>query len=228
MLKNTKTNESGRSMVEMLGVLAVIGVLSVAGIAGYTTAMRSYRTNEIVNAASMLYVMAMAQNAGNGASGDVTYASLNNGTNPSGVSDITYTNGSITIKFNTKEDCDAAKAKLGDKAGECPATATDGAYPLTVTLGDAKQTGKTDDECALESDCIGAGCYYMDGPISGCYGSKSSAKSSCESSTDLPGLTFSEQSDNFAICTQFIVILVLVILQQTNNIRTSYDLTKTS
>ena len=28
------TNESGRSMVEMLGVLAIIGVLSVGGIAG--------------------------------------------------------------------------------------------------------------------------------------------------------------------------------------------------
>jgi Tfp pilus assembly protein FimT len=30
----TKFNEAGRSMVEMLGVLAVIGVLSVAGILG--------------------------------------------------------------------------------------------------------------------------------------------------------------------------------------------------
>ena len=30
----TKTNQSGRSMIEMLGVLAIIGVLSVGGIAG--------------------------------------------------------------------------------------------------------------------------------------------------------------------------------------------------
>ncbi len=47
-----KTNESGRSMVEMLGVLAIIGVLSIGGIAGYTTAMNRYRANEIIDMAS--------------------------------------------------------------------------------------------------------------------------------------------------------------------------------
>ena len=52
MLKNTKTNEQGRSMVEMLGVLAIIGVLSVAGIAGYSNAMNKYRANELLNEAS--------------------------------------------------------------------------------------------------------------------------------------------------------------------------------
>ena len=46
--KMTNTNESGRSMVEMLGVLAIIGVLSVMGIAGYTQAMKKYRINETV------------------------------------------------------------------------------------------------------------------------------------------------------------------------------------
>ena len=47
-MKNT--NESGRSMVEMLGVLAIIGVLSIGGIAGYTMAMNKVRANEIVGA----------------------------------------------------------------------------------------------------------------------------------------------------------------------------------
>ena len=47
-----KASEMGRSMVEMLGVLAIIGVLSVAGIAGYTTAMRKYRANELLNEAN--------------------------------------------------------------------------------------------------------------------------------------------------------------------------------
>jgi len=45
----TKINELGRSMVEMLGVLAVIGVLSVAGILGYKFAMNKYIANETVN-----------------------------------------------------------------------------------------------------------------------------------------------------------------------------------
>ena len=51
------TNESGRSMVEMLGVLAIIGVLSIGGIAGYTQSMKKYRVNEAVNAVTMGAVM---------------------------------------------------------------------------------------------------------------------------------------------------------------------------
>ena len=35
-----KTNETGRSMVEMLGVLAIVGVLSVGGVYGYGVAMK--------------------------------------------------------------------------------------------------------------------------------------------------------------------------------------------
>ncbi len=47
-----KTNETGRSMVEMLGVLAIIGVLSIGGIAGYVSAMNRYRANEVLDTAS--------------------------------------------------------------------------------------------------------------------------------------------------------------------------------
>ena len=49
-----KTNQSGRSMIEMLGVLAIIGVLSVGGIAGYSKAMSKYRTNKSIDQVSML------------------------------------------------------------------------------------------------------------------------------------------------------------------------------
>ena len=41
-----KTNNSGRSMVEMLGVLAVISVLSVGILAGYSKAMMQYKLNK--------------------------------------------------------------------------------------------------------------------------------------------------------------------------------------
>ncbi len=47
-----RTNETGRSMVEMLGVLAIIGVLSIGGIAGYTMAMNRYRANEVLDMAT--------------------------------------------------------------------------------------------------------------------------------------------------------------------------------
>lgn len=50
----TKTNQSGRSMIEMLGVLAIIGVLSVGGIAGYSKAMSKYRANKTIEQITMI------------------------------------------------------------------------------------------------------------------------------------------------------------------------------
>ena len=67
-----KTNESGRSMVEMLGVLAIIGVLSIGGIAGYTLAMNRYRANEILNAAAMVSIAATTKNGGAGGYANLT------------------------------------------------------------------------------------------------------------------------------------------------------------
>ena len=49
-----KTNENGRSMIEMLGVLAIIGVLSVGGIAGYSKAMNKFKTNKVADQVSMI------------------------------------------------------------------------------------------------------------------------------------------------------------------------------
>lgn len=70
---NIKTNQNGRSMIEMLGVLAIIGVLSVGGIAGYSKAMSRYRVNktadqvaQIINGVRTLY------------SGQKNYAGINN------------------------------------------------------------------------------------------------------------------------------------------------------
>ena len=54
MKKLYDSEQSGRSMVEMLGVLAIIGVLSVGGIAGYSKAMAKYKTNQTLDQLSML------------------------------------------------------------------------------------------------------------------------------------------------------------------------------
>ncbi len=67
-----RTNETGRSMVEMLGVLAIIGVLSVGGIAGYTMAMNRYRANEVIDMANKYTVVAFAARE--------TNRTMNNGT----------------------------------------------------------------------------------------------------------------------------------------------------
>ncbi len=48
------TNQSGRSMIEMLGVLAIIGVLSVGGIAGYSKAMMKFKINKTIDQISQI------------------------------------------------------------------------------------------------------------------------------------------------------------------------------
>ena len=45
-MTNIQTQQSGRSMIEMLGVLAIIGVLSVGGIAGYSQAMSKFKVTK--------------------------------------------------------------------------------------------------------------------------------------------------------------------------------------
>ncbi len=54
MKKNYFSDQTGRSMVEMLGVLAIIGVLSIGGISGYSKAMAKYRVNKTLDQISML------------------------------------------------------------------------------------------------------------------------------------------------------------------------------
>ena len=67
------TNESGRSMVEMLGVLAIIGVLSVGGIAGYSKAMNKYKINKTTDQVSMIVANLRTLFSGQG-----DYATLSN------------------------------------------------------------------------------------------------------------------------------------------------------
>ena len=71
-----KTNETGRSMVEMLGVLAIIGVLSVAGIAGYTQAMKKNRVNAALADISTCVILAKTTNGGNGITAETSCAAL--------------------------------------------------------------------------------------------------------------------------------------------------------
>lgn len=55
MINLTKHSEqTGRSMVEMLGVLAIIGVLSVGGIAGYSKAMTKFKITKTFDQVSMM------------------------------------------------------------------------------------------------------------------------------------------------------------------------------
>lgn len=51
-MKKFTSEQSGRSMVEMLGVLAIIGVLSVGGIAGYSKAMAKFKLTKAMDQVS--------------------------------------------------------------------------------------------------------------------------------------------------------------------------------
>ena len=144
MLKKNFKQEQGRSMVEMLGVLAVIGVLSVAGIAGYTSAMNQHKANEIVNATSVLYMMAQSQKQGQG--DNMNYTSI--GASPTGTSQIAYDNTTkaITITFTDDSLCPPVKNKLGDKAGECSSATTPATgYNLTINFRETT-TSQTPEE----------------------------------------------------------------------------------
>ena len=138
------TNESGRSMIEMLGVLAIIGVLSVGGIAGYTTAMRSYKANEIINATSMLYMMGLAQNAGEG-TGTLKYTETI-GASLSDLSEITYANKQLTVAITDEAVCNQVLTKLGSKASGSCSTKTKGYYALTVMLGESSEPTYSDED----------------------------------------------------------------------------------
>ena len=119
--KMNNTNETGRSMVEMLGVLAIIGVLSIGGIAGYTQAMRRYRANEILNAISMLAVTAKTRTSGE----DITYEEAYPGSTPmtgvAGLGDdfkaeVHADTGLVTVTVNFNEnaekDCQAVLSMI--------------------------------------------------------------------------------------------------------------------
>ena len=118
-------NENGRSMVEMLGVLAIIGVLSVAGIAGYSMAMKKYRTNEILNAASQLVVLAQAKQVASG------------GSQTAVTSDLGGT-GYKVAGYEMRATCD------GSGTPDCVVEATSGTTGTGTAWADAKtQAGST-------------------------------------------------------------------------------------
>jgi len=109
-----KTNETGRSMVEMLGVLAIMGVLSVGGVYGYGVAMKKHKANELLHRASMLASTVSAQ--------------IMTGKNPTTLdsfanSDLgtftleTYTDGDNTfkLKISNIDDnvCEQMKSSMG-------------------------------------------------------------------------------------------------------------------
>ena len=110
----TVTDESGRSMVEMLGVLAVMGVLSVGGVAMYTNAMNKYRANELLNESSKRAVVIATQIlSGKSISADMMNQFDNNGTTFTGVEAVGTNQFKLTLSGVDDDVCTQLKATVG-------------------------------------------------------------------------------------------------------------------
>ena len=86
---NKNSNQSGRSMIEMLGVLALVGVLSVGGIAGYSKAMEKFKINKLIDQISHivtnLRTLYMQQSSYSGLGNDYCSTTKQMGVFPEGV-----------------------------------------------------------------------------------------------------------------------------------------------
>lgn len=150
-----RTNESGRSMVEMLGVLAIIGVLSVGGIAGYTMAMNRYRANEVIDMANKYAVVVF--------SAYETNLALNRGTTngftvPSFASTGLVPGGGASVSGTTIGDATLCSAI--DSDGACtsittPNGSTTAAVGVSVTLDFGASNA---DVCRAAASSLGVSC----------------------------------------------------------------------
>ena len=160
------TEESGRSMVEMLGVLAIIGVLSVGGIAGYSMAMSKFKITKTIDqvqtiitnlrtlyASQRTYSALNASTAYNmGILTDETYDGTA-GLNPFGgeiLFDVGDSNRSFSIEYTelTAEAC----VKLA--TADWGADASSGLLAITVSGGNAPATFTWDNDPTLPPDLV--------------------------------------------------------------------------
>ena len=88
-MTNIQTQQSGRSMIEMLGVLAIIGVLSVGGIAGYSQAMSKFKVTKTSD-----QIQTMVTNIRTLFAAQRNYASVKTGT--ASTSELLYSVGILT------------------------------------------------------------------------------------------------------------------------------------
>ena len=119
-----KTQESGRSMVEMLGVLAIIGVLSIGGIAGYSMAMNRYRANEALDMANKFAVVVY--------SGYHTAKAMGNDWSKPTLYDSGLTTASTSTLTSSKKNKTPGGATIEDNSSE--SDLQDGEVKLNITF----------------------------------------------------------------------------------------------
>ena len=175
------SEQSGRSMIEMLGVLAIIGVLSVGGIAGYSKAMAKYKQNKLGDQVSML-ITNLRTLYGNSAdySGLTTASAIAMGAvdkemQATSSSVVNVYNGSVTIAANQYSSAnDSFKLTI---AG-LPKTAC--VYVMSADWGSSIGSGWL----TIKTGKSGATTYTVGAATNAAPASVAQAASQCDSDTN--------------------------------------------
>ena len=166
------SEQTGRSMIEMLGVLAIIGVLSVGGIAGYSKAMAKYKQNKLGDQISML-ITNLRTAFGNNAN----YANLTTETAISmGAVDKEMQNGSDAIK-----NVYGGAVYVNAAAGDTP-------YSFFITIDGLPSTACTYLASADFGSSIGAG-WVSAGAQNSDFGSAQNAALEATTTEAIPDCT---------------------------------------
>ena len=159
------SNETGRSMVEMLGVLAIIGVLSVGGVYGYGVAMKKHKANELLHQASMLATTVSAQiMSGKDPTALDTFADSNLG---KFALDYDPTKTTFDLKISELDGSVCSQLKEGGMVQkvECNETAKTASITYYKNLATSKEQGEADGSlngsCTESSDKCDGGTYYV-------------------------------------------------------------------
>ena len=196
MLKLTRKNESGRSMIEMLGVLAIIGVLSVGGIAGYTVAMNSHYANQAVDQARRLAAIVSGRRLTNPSArllDEELEGNFTMDTSETGSIKLTVTGLSEAVRNRIKDmDLGIADVDDGEAEGSLVFTFNNdlterGASGSSQGQQTTPETPQIDpSSISTETDCDAANYFWMSGlgiSVTGCYASSTDAETACENAS---------------------------------------------
>ena len=132
-----KTNETGRSMVEMMAVLAIIGIITVGGMAGFRVAMNKVLANEIASLVAESSIYAQTHNK------TISFNDLD-GMEDRDIQCIesskAFSNGQVTVTFEDTEKCKNIHTYLKSSFRTClwhEESETKGCYTARGGQGDA-------------------------------------------------------------------------------------------
>ncbi len=171
------TQETGRSMVEMLGVLALIGILSVAGIAGYKLAMNKYRANTLMEEVTKRAVVVAGKISLNGLKAPVTPSAelIDEFTNPKGYEFLVSkkNDNQFNILIDTVDEavCSQVKSIIGidspiqEISDDCTELTFNNDLSEEEVLGGSSDDSETEsslkkdnEECQTDSECESGVC----------------------------------------------------------------------